>query len=196
MPNRPNEGKTNSKYKSKKLNDSNEIIFADLKANYPTGAPCAQNVFKNQCAIKLAVSLQLAGVSLKTFHGACCGQHSHIKHVLRAEEFADWLKKRYLASWPNPSDITGEDWQDKAIGKTGVIFFKDYWLRKGEKSPTGDHIDLWDKDKLVSGGVVGFTRFTLGINSLDLSLIDSSLGTNLSFSDLGKSKQILLWVIK
>lgn len=28
------------------------------------------------------------------------------------------------------------------IGKTGIIFFKDYWRRENEKTPSGDHIDL------------------------------------------------------
>lgn len=115
-----------------------------------------------------------------------------MKHVLRVEELANWLKKRYLANWPNPVDITGKDWKAKIENKTGVIFFKDYWLRKWEKFPTGDHIDLWYKDELTSGGIAGILRFWLGIDKLDVSWIHEEW----VYSNLGDSKQILFWEIK
>lgn len=137
-------------------------------------------------------SLKGTGVSLKTFTGACCWQYPEMKHILRAEELANWLKKCYLANWPNPVDITGKDWQTKIKNKTGVIFFKDYWLRKGEKFPTGDHIDLWDKDELTSGGIAGILRFWLGIDKLDVSWLHEEW----VYSNLGDSKQILFWEIK
>jgi hypothetical protein len=132
------------------------------------------------------------GASLKTYQGRTCWLHKDIKHALVAEELANWLNKRYLANWPEPINIAGANWATKASGKTGVIFFKDYWLRKGEKTPTGDHIDLWDKDSLVSGGLTGFARFTLGISSVNLSYLNDDW----NYSDLDKSTQILLWEIK
>lgn len=194
MPNSPSKAKTNTTPQSKKNESLNIITFAKLKAAYPSSPPCDTEAFPDQCAIKVSTALRGAGASLKSFKGVCCWQPEHkgMKHVLRAEELANWLKKRYLANWPNPVDITGKDWQTKIENKTGVIFFKDYWLRKGEKFPSGDHIDLWDKDELTSGGIAGILRFWLGIDTLDVSWIHEKF----VYSNLGDSKQISFWEIK
>lgn len=32
----------------------------------------------------------------------------------------------------------------KIKGRTGVVFFKDYWQRTPNGALDGDHIDLWD----------------------------------------------------
>lgn len=191
MPNQKSKAVTNTKPESKKIEQKKVITFAELKANYPSEYPCDHDIFKDQCAIKLAVSLQGAGASLKTYRGRTCWMHKGAKHALVAEELANWLSRRYLANWPEATNITGKDWEEKADGKTGVIFFKDYWLRKGQKTPSGDHIDLWDKDELTSSGLASLRR-SLGIDAIDLTWIDDSL----NYSDLRKSAKILLWEIK
>jgi hypothetical protein len=128
-------------------------------------------------------------VSFATYKGAVCGLHKDVKHALRAEELANWLNKRYLAGWPEPTDVTGEDWQEKAKGKKGVIFFKDYWLRSGERHPSGDHIDLWNGWRFpmptVATGATDILRFGLGVDSLHIGIID--------YSNLGGVRKILIW---
>ena len=45
--------------------------------------------------------------------------------------------------------------QTELKGKTGVIFFKDYWQRGKERfeARSGDHIDLWNKDEITGQGM-------------------------------------------
>ena len=135
MPNKPSKAKINTILQSNKNESFNVITFAKLKAAYPSSPPCDEKVFKDQCAIKVSTALQGAGVSLKTFTGTCCWQHKGMKHVLRAEELANWLKMRYLANWPDPIDITGKDWQKQIKNKTGVIFLKTIGYARVKNSP-------------------------------------------------------------
>lgn len=87
-----------------------------------------------------------------------------------------------------PVKLTGADWKTKAAGKKGIIYFANYWLRDGEKTPSGDHIDLWNESRLTSsglwGGTLSFLRFSMGVDSLE--------GL---YSDLGKATEVLLWEI-
>jgi hypothetical protein len=142
--------------------------------------------FDNQCAIKLSVALHATGVDLASFRGASV----HVaagKAAIRAEELTAWLKLQHVDGMLGPVDITGADWQDRIKGKHGIVAFKDYWARPGEKTPTGDHIDLWNGSSLTSSGLAGmavsFARFTLGMTS------------GPGFSDLGKARQITFWEV-
>ena len=63
-----------------------------------------------------------------------------------------------------------------------AIFFKDYW-RRGKESfeqRSGDHIDLWNKDRISSSSM--FTRSILEF-----------IGR---VSDLNKSREIWFWEVK
>lgn len=86
-------------------------------------------------------------------------------------------------------NITGENCEEKIKGKTGIVFFANYWARPGEiKNPTGDHIDLWNGTRLTASGLQGvavtFLRFGLGINS------------GPGFSDLRNATNILFWEVR
>lgn len=170
------------------------LRFNDLWNGYPNAQPYvdpktgdAPKGYENQCAIKVSVALHAAKVSLSDFRGA----HVLIgnkKAAVRARELADWLREqRSSGLFPAPRTITGEDWQNKINGRTGIAYFADYWLRAGEKTPSGDHIDLWNGSRLTASGLSGvmtaIARFGLGINA------------GPGFSDLGKAKTILFWEI-
>lgn len=169
------------------------VKFADLFAAYPKERDPYRDAkgkvpagFDNQCAIRMSSTLHHVGVTMKSFKGAVVpldGQRA----AIRAEEFAAWLKLQPFCGLPSkPQNITGTDWQQKIKGKTGIIFFKDYWTRDGEVShASGDHVDLWDKDRLTPG-FASFMRFTLGLSASGI----------LGFSDLGKAKEILFWEVK
>lgn len=73
------------------------------------------------------------------------------------------------------------------------MFFEDYWLRDGEKYPSGDHIDLWRKDRLTPSFET-FLRFTLGIGSLRVPN-DLRGGFRHVFSDLENSRRVVFWEI-
>lgn len=182
--------------------DAPAVKFADLWRGYPGGNPCDGNdkngnlAFSDQCAIRLGVALKNVGVTFKSypFKGKCWFS-GHEDHILRAEQLANWLKLQPFVGCTKVADIKGENWQEKIKGRTGIIFFGNYWRRTNsagveEFNPSGDHIDLWNGEKLTtgSGGLRGrlttFSRFTLGI------------GSGIGYSDLGKATQIFFWEIK
>ncbi|SEO56742.1 Type VI secretion system (T6SS), amidase effector protein 4 [Duganella sp. CF517] len=172
------------------------VRFADLWKSYPksspyldpkTGAPPPG--YDNQCAIKVSWAIQGVGVQMVSFKQAAVSVDGK-KLAIRAEELAAWLKKQPFCGLPKaPVAVTGKDWTKKIAGRTGILFFKNYWQRDGERDPSGDHIDLWNGSRLTSTGFLGsletFARFTMGIQSLPRL-----------YSDLGGSSEILFWEIK
>ena len=74
--------------------------------NIPVVDPCRdkynKSAYTNQCAIRMGIALQLAGISIGTYSSAFC-QHGHGRtHILRAQELADWLKNNsYIAGKPS-----------------------------------------------------------------------------------------------
>jgi len=169
------------------------IRFADLWKNYPNNDPCmnprtGKKAYDDQCAIRLGAALQNSGVSFSSFRGPRCefGPPSN-GMALRAQELAEWLQKKPWSGCPMPIPMTGKDFVKKLQGRTGIVFFKDYWLREGEKSPTGDHIDLWNISQLTPSFTT-FLRFRLGI-----ARMPNFVGSGNYYSDLGNSRQILFW---
>lgn len=171
------------------------VRFSELWAGYPDSKPYIDvnsgkvpSGYENQCAIKVSVALHAAGVPLTTFDGAAVTVN-RTRAAVRAQELAAWLRRAQIPGLPAvPESIAGADWQTKIHRRTGIIFFADYWLRPGEKTPSGDHVDLWNGSRLTASGLEGalvtFARFGLGL--------DSGFG----FSDLGKSKVILFWEVR
>lgn len=130
--------------------------FKALWQNHPTvaasafedDAPCLVNgkrAFDNQCAIRIGICLQKSGVALQTFKGARCWHRHTPAHILRAEELAKWLKSPF-SPFKRMSEFKGINGFQSIQGKTGVIFFKDYY---GDNN-RGDHIDLWNGSRLTS----------------------------------------------
>ncbi len=145
------------------------VQFSELwyrhPANLATSAPCVAPqtltnvegkqivagfpVYPNQCAIRMGVCLKHAGVDPGLFSGlAHCGVHAKEEmHIIRAQQLADHLAGLSLPGLGRVEKITGTDakaFYPKLIGRTGIIYIKDYWRRSGESAPTGDHIDVWN----------------------------------------------------
>ena len=99
----------------------------------------------------------------------------------RAYELAEWLKLRPFLGVGKPENITGQDWQNKIKGRTGIIYFFGYWRQEGDSADalSGGHIDLWNKDTLTPSAV-SFWRFRIGvpsmINPLDYLRGDAGIG--------------------
>ncbi|UTW05789.1 T6SS effector amidase Tae4 family protein [Pseudomonas benzenivorans] len=198
MPNRASVIKTNSQPGSTQVVSHAAIKFEDLWGSYPSGSikhldsKTGRDVFDDHCAINVSQSLYSCGVLLKSFKGtkcwSCPSKDSSGKgiHAIRAQELASYLSTRPFASCPVPQRLTGSSYETAVKGKTGIIFFKDYWQRSGESGRTGDHIDLWRESKLASiGGALTFIRQTFpGIaeNYLDMS-------------DLRRASEVLFWEI-
>jgi hypothetical protein len=194
--------------------DVSAVKFADIWAAYPGEHPSKERwpddviergkvvakkgelKYEDQCAIKVSVALHGVGVEMKSFNGANT-RISEKKAALRAAELADWLKRLPFCGLPmNPTSVTGRDWQDRAKGKTGIIFFANYWRRSGEsRAPSGDHIDLWNKSTLTPS-FESFMRFRLGIGQIP-NPIDRLRGRQGNwYSNLDEATEILLWEIQ
>jgi hypothetical protein len=172
-----------------------ELTFDKLWQGYPSSKPYVDKSgdppkgFENQCAIKVSVALQAAGVDMKSFRGAAVSVDDK-RLAIRAEELAAWLKTQHLIGLPlKPENVTGKEWQNKIKGRKGIVFFASYWARPGEaRNASGDHIDLWNGSRLTMSGVEGtlvtIARFGLGMDSSP------------RHSNLGNATSILFWEIR
>ena len=142
----------------------------------------SQSPFGNYCAISLSECLIQSGIALQGARGTKCWSHTGPKHLLRAEDFAKWLKSSRPPKFGKAERIASGDFQSTLDGRTGIVFFKDYWRRGGqsEANRSGDHIDLWNEDGITSSSmwwraVIEFFDFV---------------------SDLNASKEIWFWEVK
>ncbi len=97
-----------------------------------------------------------SGIQLDRCPGAKCWSHTGNKHVLRAEELANWLMKSQLSGFGKKEDINPAEFQKQLAGRTGIVFFKDYWTRKNEtlEGRSGDHIDLWNYNRITGASMI------------------------------------------
>lgn len=124
-------------------------LFSSLWKNHPgvTGEDSLLETkqYPNQCAVNLYAAMQRSSINMKSFHGQLSWQKNKPKYAIRAQEVANWL-----ASATNPINASrteklgGKDVFEKVGGRTGVIFFQNYWGAGNQ----GDHIDLWNGSRL------------------------------------------------
>ena len=115
-------------------------------------SPCSTDGsanFTNQCAIRMGTALKECGVRRSQLSApTLCWFHPKSDlHVLRAEELAKALSESSISGLGSTEVVSNPgDFQSELEGKTGIIFFKDYWFRNSDpaESPTGDHIDVWN----------------------------------------------------
>lgn len=187
---------TNDKKGSVHVIKLQPLRFDDLWREYPRDTlehidpKTGNDSFSDHCAIHLSESLRKCGVGAKSFKGARCWNcpSGTAAHILRAQDLADWLSKKPFIGCPSPVIMTGGDFKERCENKTGIIFFKDYWQREGEKGTslrTGDHIDFWKDGTLAGGGFLrSFARITLGLAIEGI------------WSDFKRSTQVRFWEIK
>jgi hypothetical protein len=186
--------------------DVKPVTFAMLWDNYVTGKPYDDPTgeYENQCAIRMSATLHRIGIDMKSFSQKWVKPapgKSTLGRILlngkptatRAVELATWLDLHPFCGLPSKSeDITGQDWETKVKGRTGIICFDRYWTQAGESvsNASGGHVDLWNGSRLTNNGVLGtvetFMRFGLGINAPWLPI----------YSDLRNSKNIRFWEMK
>jgi hypothetical protein len=132
------------------------VDFKKLWDNYPLdeknggNPPCHTNGkwnHDNQCAIRMGVCFNDAGMSLSSCRGLCCFYKHGRKHFLRAKELALWLESssRFLRTVDKKKKVNHVSY----TGKKGIVFFKR--LHTPEDNYRGNHIDLWNKDVLMHG---------------------------------------------
>lgn len=164
--------------------------YADKSGHAPSG-------YENQCAIRVSVALQGAGIELKGFHGSTVVVRNKRVAVV-ATQLSNWID----SCVSNPCGpigrsvlITGNDWQSKIKDKKGIVYFENYWKRQGEKVSSGDHIDLWNGNTLTPS-IESFLRFRLGIDHVPNVLDRLAGGQDNFYSDLGNATRILFWEVK
>jgi RHS repeat-associated protein len=174
------------------------ISFLSLWNNYPsehikhTDNKTKKELYENQCAILLGEALLASGIKLKGYSGSTCRDCSkNEQHPLSAEQLANWLQHAHIKGLTKGKELTGANYYEYVKGKTGIIYFQDYWPRPGEsrdKGPrTGDHIDLWNENKLASLGLT-LTFLRRNIPGLFEHFFDTS--------DYSRSVKVIFWEIK
>jgi hypothetical protein len=137
------------------------VTFAELWATHPANggleAPCADDAgephFENQCAIKMGLALQHAGVDLSAYPKTkCCWFDHKEKHVLRAEELAAWLKNRPALF--GPVERLKHTSVAAFRGRQGIVMCRNFW----GKGMQGDHLDLWNGTGFADGEPDYFER--------------------------------------
>lgn len=123
--------------------------FSEIWMSYPDEIkPCVPSngaeLFDNQCAIRMGLALEDAGFDMSSYTGDRCWHGHERKHVIRAQELADWLDQ---VSQEVPSaEKYAPDTAD-VFGRQGIIFCRNFW---GEYN-AGDHIDLWNGSEMRNG---------------------------------------------
>jgi hypothetical protein len=108
---------------------------------------------------------------------------------------AAWLKRRPFAGCPAAKSLHPNIWEQEIKGNTGIIFFSGYWHRHsdGPNVATGNHIDLWNGNRLTMSGVndtlATIGRFMFGRQSI-------AADTDFGYSDLHNANEILFWEVK
>lgn len=125
--------------------------FSRLWAHHPTNEfPCAtdgQRHFENQCAIRMGVCFERAGISTKQWPVRRCWQHkSSASHVLAAEELAAALNRVVVPGMRAVEKYDGVTGFEKIARRQGVVFFRNFY----GPGMQGDHIDLWNGWRLTS----------------------------------------------
>ena len=114
------------------------LRFQEVWGHHPYPAyPCDPVAFENQCAIRMGVALQGAGMSIDDYTGLLCyPNYGHDpRHILRAQELADWLltKEGDVGKATKRKNVSAADYKDM----NGIVFVKDGW-------GATDHIDVWN----------------------------------------------------
>ena len=143
--------KTNSKRGSVASCSSVGIVpvtFKELWDNFAGEKTPPYNVngkapkgFENQCAIRMSVTMHRVGVKMISFSQNNIkpeGKAPTLGRIVlngmatatRANEMAKWLNTRPVCGIAAAQNITGENWKDKVKGRTGIIFFGEYWSRE------------------------------------------------------------------
>jgi Type VI secretion system (T6SS), amidase effector protein 4 len=115
------------------------IQFNRLWASYPAVQMPCDGAYKNQCAIRMSISLIGAGFLLGGYTEPRC-RHGHARG---AESLAQFLSRS-----ARPERLAGAAAQNRVSGRTGILFFRNL---TGFRGGEGDHIDVWDGTATKTG---------------------------------------------
>ncbi|MGR3796386.1 type VI secretion system amidase effector protein Tae4 [Vannielia sp. SX4] len=167
------------------------VTFKTLWDNYPAFSDPCDGPFTNQCAIRFTHALMEQGLKLKGFRGTKCWgdkKDTNHKHAIRAEDVGNWLAGVPYGGMGRREKIDPAEYQKTLDGRTGFVFFKDYWQRslpsgklQSFANRSGDHIDLWNGSHCSGDGSMALREDAEDSGDL---------------SDRNKAKQIWFWEVK
>ena len=160
--------------------------FATLWNNHPVvkgeSSLVDRGAYEFQCAVNLSAALLGSGVNMKSYSGQWSWQKGSSKYAIRAQELADWLASPVNPLHSKVEKYSGFDVFNKISGRSGVIFFQNYWGANHQ----GDHIDLWNGYRLTDWRT--WVRIHIRIGSFGLH----NLGAG---ADFEKAKSVWFWPI-
>jgi hypothetical protein len=155
--------------------------FATLWSNHPNikgDTPVLdKKVYENQCAINMGAAWLRSGMPLSGYAGTLSWEKDKPKYPIRAQELANWFASPHSHLPFKVQKFGGKEVFEEISGKTGIIFFQNYWGPGNQ----GDHIDLWND-----------SRLTHWISWLQIHARIGSVGIN---SDLRKAESIWYWAV-
>lgn len=120
--------------------------IVEYHCTYPIGGKAGQDDYENQCAMRVSYALKNAGFNMeeytkaKTSDGLARG----------AESLARYLRERAV-----PPDRYGRNDARKLSNREGILFLDDI---DNFSNGRGDHLGLWDGEKLLSDETELFER--------------------------------------
>ncbi|PZN79475.1 MAG: hypothetical protein DM484_11290 [Candidatus Methylumidiphilus alinenensis] len=160
--------------------------FATLWNNHPTikgeSSLLDRGAYEYQCSINLSAALIRSGVNMKSYNGQLSWQKGNPKYAIRAQQLANWLASPVNPLRSKVEKYSGSEVFDKINGRSGVIFFQNYWGIGHQ----GDHIDLWNGYRLTDWRT--WVRIHIRIGSFGLH----NLGAG---ADFAKAETVWFWAI-
>ncbi|MDO6433109.1 T6SS effector amidase Tae4 family protein [Flavitalea sp. BT771] len=123
--------------------------FETLLKNYPmpySPGPYSQDLYINQCAIRMSIALMKSGVNLSGVRNRTNpGGPTFTKkgEVLGAYNLAMFLRGPNMLGSPEVYNGTKQDIPTLLSGRTGIMFFQGF-IEDGARTDEARHIDLWD----------------------------------------------------
>ncbi len=140
--------------------------FHQLWINHPmNGSPPEQHpcrdrkgvvhaILENQCAVRLGLALQGAGVKTDSVSGARCWNGHGQKHILRVLDLVPWIEKQAAMIGCKKKTVHKGVTSADFATKNGIVYFQNFYGRNNQ----GDHIDLWNGQKIAKGDLDFFER--------------------------------------
>lgn len=140
--------------------------FKDLWKHHPATwippviFPCldkkgkVHKALENQCAIRLGLAFQGAGISTDSLKGARCWNNHDSKHILKVLQMVPWIDKNTKTIGCKPKVVHKKVNFLPFIGKSGIVYFQNFYGTNNQ----GDHIDLWNGLMLGRGDHDYFER--------------------------------------
>lgn len=131
-----------------------------MNGSTPDPHPCTDSkgnvhaALENQCAIRLGLAFQGAGVNTDSVPGARCWNGHGRKHILRVLDIVPWIERSAVTIGCKKKVVHKGVTDANFTGKKGIVYFQNFYGRNNQ----GDHVDLWNGYKIAKGDNDYFER--------------------------------------